>query len=137
MALKCFSSLLLVGILGLCLQNCTSKARPFEVEQASYQSWKLSETEMGTALEVTLSKVNDDAQFESIVFNRQQVSVLEVIRTGNDVVLKALVQQGEKAIDNLSQVSVNESNRVYYAIDGKTDFYQLPDWERKSTQLPN
>jgi len=107
----------------------------FNVDKASYQSWRISETEMGKDIILEISDVPEGIEFQSLVFGRQEVDIQEVNKDNGKVTLKATIQQGKSIVENSEQKSVNKPDQLNFSRNGKSDFVQLSDWERKPTKL--
>lgn len=137
--MKNLTFVFLVAFLGLCLQNCSmgnqAKASAFDIESSTYQNWRVSETEMGSTIEIELSNVGESVDFSHLIFQRQKVSVQQINQENGKVLLKALVQRGKAIVENSGQTIVNKPDQLIYSVDGKTTYIQLTDWQRKPTQL--
>lgn len=130
---------IIVFFLAMTLHSCgTSNGvhkTPFELDKASYQSWKLSDNSSGKNIEITVSNVGEGVTFNQLIFERQLVSVETIDQNDGTLLIKATTQQGQEIIEGKDQNIVNKPDQLIYSVNGKDSFIQLTDWERKPTVI--
>ncbi len=128
--------IVLVATAATCLQfACTSTKTPFLLKKATYQSYVTGKLSSGSNIEIEVAGAEDGVIFESIVFRRQLIPVsTEKLENGNTLVTGHFIRHSAEIEDHKPEV-VNQSDRLNYTVNGKENFIQLNDFERKPVKI--
>ena len=112
--LRMFSAL---GLFGLICLGCTPTH--FTVKETTAQRFVMNESARAIDITIYLSDIENDVNFDYLVYNRQKVTVRVDTTVENQTKLSALVQRGGKSIEGTNQTQVNEPNQLVYTKGSK------------------
>jgi hypothetical protein len=120
-------------IVSFFVTNCSvvknKNAKVFNVEDAYYQSWMYSTEEKGTDIMVYLSNVQDEVEFDSLIFRGVSLPVF-VSENNMDVVLKSILNTGISKISVVKKPAGKPDQLIYY-FKGSKYSYPLKNIRRK------
>ncbi len=116
--------LVLIGSFALFISCSTSRVA---INTTTHQKFVISESEIETKIQVFISDAPDNVIYEYIVFNRQQVPVMEE-DTQSGKMLTAVINNGTRSILPIAQPKIVDlPNQLTYSINGKQDYILLRD----------
>ncbi len=111
------TNLIVTGAILLSLETCHSvknlNQHGFEIRQAYYQSWVVSENEKGTNVMLELTKADEGIVFDSIVFRGVRLKAFTT-RKGDNVEIKSILPVGKSRIIGLENKVVNLPDQLIY-----------------------
>lgn len=123
-----FFLLFLLMIYGCNIRN-GNKIAYFQVKDAYYQSWVLSENEKGTNIILKLENVAKNLVFDSLIFRGVMLSV-SISLENDQVILKSVLPVGISRIETKNKL-VQKPDQLLYKYYGTRGFYLLKDIRRE------
>ncbi len=126
-----FSLLLFLIIYGCNIRNGNNTSY-FQVKDAFYQSWVLTENEKGTNIILKLENVDKNIVFDSLIFRGVMLSV-SISFDNDNVILKSVLPVGISRIETKNKL-VQQPDQLLYKYFGTRGFYPLKDIRREKSK---
>jgi len=119
------------------LMDCSSmrnhNSEPFNIKEAYYQSWVVSDDEKGTDIVLAMNNVKQGVEFDSIVFRGVRMRAF-VTKNNKDVNIKSILPSGSSRI-KLDIKVVNLPDQLIYHYRGERKSYSLKEINGKMTKM--
>lgn len=123
-----FFPLLFLMIYGCNIRN-GANIPYFQVKDAFYQSWVLSENEKGTNIILKMEKVDKNIVFDSLIFRGVMLKV-SISFENDQVILKSVLPVGITRIETKNKL-VQKPDQLLYKYFGTKGFYPLKNIRRE------
>lgn len=119
------------------LMDCSSmrnhNPEPFNVKEAYYQSWVVSDDEKGTDIVLTMNDVKQGVEFDSIVFRGVRMRAF-VTQNNYKVSIKSILPSGKSRI-KMDITVVNLPDQLIYHYHGVRISYPFKTIKGKMTKF--
>jgi hypothetical protein len=107
----------------------TKTANYFKIKESAYETWMASETEKGTTITVVLEGIKNGVEFDSLVFNGNQLPVTTTNNEGSCVLTAQLTAPTAKLHTEIKKI--NKPNELVYRVYDKRFYCPLNDIKPK------